>query len=450
MTQSPPNIVYLNSHDTGRYVQPYGYPVPTPNIQHIADQGVLFREAFCAAPVCSGSRAALLTGQSAHATGMLGLAHRGYRLKHPERHIVHVLRDAGYWSGLIGEQHVSADPADIGYDHVVELDSNKVRDVAPAARELIAERAGTDQPFFLSVGFFETHREYFEPSSVRDALYSRPPENIVDSPLTRRDMASFKASARSLDQGVGAVLNALDEHDLVENTLVIMTTDHGLAFPDAKCTMFDRGTGVMLILRGPGFGGGRVLDSLVSHLDLYPTICELAGIERPDWLEGESLIPLVDGHVDEIHDEIFAEVTFHAAYEPQRAVRTKRFKYIRRFDADHPGRALANVDDGATKTFLLENGWNDTDPPVEALYDTFLDPSESVNRIDDPAMADLLDDLRVRLTDWMQRTDDPLLRGPVDPAPGTVLNSVDQISADEPTTPPTKQSLTHTRRRRGG
>ncbi len=96
------------------------------------------------------------------------------------------LREAGYWSGLIGEQHVSADPADLGYDHVEDLDSTKVSDVAPAATRLIAEQARAERPFFLSVGFFETHREYFEPSSVRDALYSRPPENIVghtdDSP----------------------------------------------------------------------------------------------------------------------------------------------------------------------------------------------------------------------------------------------------------------------------
>src|SRR6187402_3179785 len=141
-----PNIVYLHSHDTGRYVQPYGYPVPTPNIQHLADQGVLFRQAFSAAPVCSGSRAALLTGQCPHASGMLGLAHRGYRLQHPERHIVHVLRDAGYWSGMIGEQHVSADPADVGYDHVVTLGSTRVHDVAPAATRLIAERAQADGP----------------------------------------------------------------------------------------------------------------------------------------------------------------------------------------------------------------------------------------------------------------------------------------------------------------
>ncbi|HKY13585.1 MAG TPA: sulfatase-like hydrolase/transferase, partial [Microthrixaceae bacterium] len=236
-----PNILYLHSHDTGRYVQPYGYPVPTPNLQHLADQGVLFRQAFAAAPVCSGSRAALLTGQCSHATGMLGLAHRGWRLSHPERHMVHVLRGAGYWSGLVGEQHVSEDPETVGYDHVVELDSTKVHDVAPAATRLIAERAGADEPFFLSVGFFETHREFFEPTSVRDALYSRPPENIVDNVLTRRDMASFKASARSLDQGVGTVLNALEEHGIADDTLVIMTTDHGLAYPDSKATMHDRG-----------------------------------------------------------------------------------------------------------------------------------------------------------------------------------------------------------------
>ncbi|MET0420551.1 MAG: sulfatase [Acidimicrobiia bacterium] len=447
---TPPNILYLHSHDTGRYVQPYGYQVPTPNIQHLADQGVLFREAFCAAPVCSGSRAALLTGQCAHATGMIGLAHRGFRLTHPERHIVHTLRAAGYWSGLVGEQHVSADVHDLGYDHVEDLGSTKVRDVAPAATRLIAERAGSEDPFFLSVGFFETHREYFEPSSVRDALYSRGPENIVDSAATRRDMASFKASARALDQGVGTVLNALEENNLVDHTLVIMTTDHGLAFPGAKATMFDRGIGVMLIMRGPGgFERGRVHDAIVSHVDLYPTICELAGIERPSWLEGVSLLPLVQGEVTDVRDEVFAEVTYHAAYEPQRAVRTKRYKYARRFDSDHPSVVLANVDDGPTKEALLAAGWADVVPPAEALYDLWLDPAEGNNRIEDPALREVRVDLEARLQDWMVKTDDPLLDGPVPPPAGAVINTVDQRSADDPTTPESTHSLTHTHRVRG-
>jgi arylsulfatase A-like enzyme len=432
---TPPNVLYLHSHDTGRYVQPYGHQVPTPNIQHLADQGVLFRQAFCTAPVCSGSRAALLTGQSTHATGMLGLAHRGYRLAHPERHIVHVLREHGYWSGLIGEQHVSADPADIGYDHVEPVDSTKVRDVAPAATRLIAERAGGEAPFFLSVGFFETHREYFEPTSLRDALYSRPPDNIVDTPETRRDVAAFKASARSLDQGVGAVLEALEEQRIADRTLVILTTDHGLAYPGAKATMFDRGIGVMLILRGPGgFVGGQVRDALVSQLDVYPTICDVVGIDRPSWLEGESLVPLVTGEVEAVRDEVFAEVTFHAAYEPQRAIRTERYKYMRRFDAEHPGPVLANLDDGLTKDVVMRAGWGELVPPAEALYDLWLDPAEGTNRIEDPRLADVLADLRARLEGWMERTGDPLLQGPIAPAPGTEVNTVDQVSPSEPTT----------------
>jgi N-sulfoglucosamine sulfohydrolase len=91
-----PNIIYLHSHDTGRYVQPYGHQIPTPNIQRLADQGLLFRRAFCAAPSCSGSRACLLTGQWAHVNGMTGLAHRGWKLDDYGRHLVHPLREAGY------------------------------------------------------------------------------------------------------------------------------------------------------------------------------------------------------------------------------------------------------------------------------------------------------------------------------------------------------------------
>src|SRR3712207_1937965 len=121
-----PNVLYLHSHDTGRYVQPYGYPVPTPNIQRLADQGVLFRQAFSVAPSCSGSRATLLTGEYSHQAGMIGLAHLGSHLRDASRHLVHTLRDAGYRTALIGEQHVSEDPKELGYDHVEEIDTNHV------------------------------------------------------------------------------------------------------------------------------------------------------------------------------------------------------------------------------------------------------------------------------------------------------------------------------------
>ena len=160
--------------------------------------------------------------------------------------------------------------------------------MVPVTLDLL-ERA-SDRPFFLSVGFFETHREWFRPSSPKKANYVMPPPNLPDAPETRLDMAAFQESARSLDRGIGAVLDALDAEGLAEDTLVICTTDHGLAFPGAKATLYDRGLGVMLILRGPGgFTGGKASDALVSHIDLFPTVCELAGIDPPEWLQGESL-----------------------------------------------------------------------------------------------------------------------------------------------------------------
>ena len=201
-----PNIVLVHSHDTGRYVQPYGHQVVTPNIQRLADQGLLFRQAFAASPMCSPSRAALLTGRWPHSNGMLGLAHRGFELADESQHIIHTLRDAGYFTAMVGEQHVSADPEDLGYDVVLDADTSHAHDVGPAAVALVRDRP--PEPFFLSVGFFETHRDYFEPTSVRDKLYSTPPANLPDSPVTRRDMASFKQSARALDHGVGAAANA--------------------------------------------------------------------------------------------------------------------------------------------------------------------------------------------------------------------------------------------------
>jgi arylsulfatase A-like enzyme len=247
-------------------------------------------------------------------------------------------------------------------------------------------------------------------------------------------MAAYKASARSLDQGVGAVLNALDEAELAENTLVILTTDHGLAFPGAKATLTDRGLGVLLIMRGPGgFHGGRVSDALVSQVDLFPTICELAGLERPQWIRGRSLLPLLREETPEINDAVFAEITFHAAYEPQRAVRTRRYKYIRRFENGHEGPVLANIDDSPSKDLLLAHGLAGRVPAEEELFDLVFDPNEAANLVGDPACAEVLAELRGRLDRWMEETDDPLLRGPVEPQEGTEINHPAQRSPSDPT-----------------
>ena len=444
MTPPRPNILYLHSHDTGRQVQPYGGAVSTPRIQRLAEEGVVFRQAFCAASTCSASRACLLTGRYAHSNGMLGLAHRGWSLNDYEQHIVHTLHEIGYHSTLVGEQHISKEPGEIGYDEVVKIETTRAINLAPVTIDIL--RRGRRRPFFLSVGFFETHRE-FVPAADGEERWLAVPPHLPDAPEIRRDMAAFNASARSLDAGIGAILDELDALGLAEDTLVICTTDHGLPFPGAKATLTDRGIGVFLIMRGPGgFRGGRVIDALVSQVDIFPTICDLVGIPPPDWLQGRSMLPLIGGAAA-IRDEVFAEGTYHAAYEPQRAIRTRRWKYILRFD-DRESPVVVNADDGPAKDAWLAAGWAERAVPSEQLFDLVLDPGEGENLVDRGELAPVVRELRERLLRWMAETGDPLLDGPVEPAPGAEYNEPDQISTSEPTR--TAPVIGRAARERGG
>jgi arylsulfatase A-like enzyme len=412
-----PNILYLHCHDAGRYVQPYGYAIRTPNIQSLAEEGVLFRQAFSGAPTCSPSRACLVTGQWAHCNGMLGLAHRGGVLDDYNRHICHTLRGAGYVTALSGFQHVArepfADPKDVGYDEC--LTDNETFDAVTGGAERFLDRPH-DKPFFLSVGFIAPHRigdEFPALFPHDDDRYVLPPAPLPDHPEIRKDMAAYHASVRSTDDCMGRVLAALERNGLAENTLVICTTDHGIPFPGMKSNLTDHGMGVMLILRGPGaFSGGKVVDAMVSQIDLFPTICEMLAIETPAWVQGRSMMPLVEGDAEEINEAVFAEINYHAAYQPCRCVRTKRWKYIRNYgDRDRP--VLSNIDNGLSKIFWYEHGWPDQHVPEEMLFDLVFDPHEACNVIDRPDLKDVADEMRGRLDDWMRETDDPILRGPI-------------------------------------
>ena len=179
--------------------------------------------------------------------------------------------------------------------------------------------------------------------------------------------------------------------------------------------------------------GGRAFDELVSHVDVFPTVCDVAGIDAPPWLVGRSLVPLSAGAEEPgIRSEIFSELTYHAAYEPQRAIRTDRYKYVRRFD-DYPYPVLPNCDDSPSKDAYLARGWDKREVSREALHDLFFNPGEGRNLIDAPEYAHILADLRERLERWMVQTSDPLLDGPV-PAPvGALINTQTQRSAGDPT-----------------
>lgn len=442
-----PNIVYLHSHDTGRTLQPYGYAVETPNLQRFAEEGVLFRNAFCAGPTCSPSRAALLTGQYPHQCGMTALAHHGGRLTDPSHHLANYLKGHGYATALSGVQHVTARHnaeglLELGYDRALSLESwpEWAKDFeawnqwyAQAAIDFIGQ-SDRSRPFFLDCGFDLTHRtgrgEQWHTSRnppAGDPRYVRPPAPLPDTPETRRDFADFREAVRLLDECHGKVLAALDAAGLSGNTLVVITTDHGIAYPLMKCNLTVHGLGVLLLMRGPaGCKGGKVIDALASHVDVFPMICEVAGLPAPAWLEGVSLAPLLTG-TESVRDAVFAEVNWHAAPEPMRSVRTARYNYIRRF-APHGGPVLPNCDDSVSKTLLRKAGWDTRSQAEEELYDVVFDPQEACNRAGDPAYAATLAEMRARLRTWMEGTNDPLLSGQIEPWPGARSLRVEDTS----------------------
>ncbi len=145
-------------------------------------------------------------------------------------------------------------------------------------------------------------------------------------------------------------------------------------------------------------------------------------------------MPVMRGNTQQIHDEVFAEVNYHAAYEPKRAARTLRYNYIRHF-GERTAPVLPNCDDSLSKTYWLEHGWRNQIVPHELLFDTVFDPEETRNLVNDAAYAPALQEMRGRLDAWMQRTNDPLLRGPVKAPPGAVVNDPNGISPLEPVHP---------------
>jgi N-sulfoglucosamine sulfohydrolase len=447
------NILLLHTHDTGRCIQPYGYAVETPQLDAFARQGALFRQAFDCGPTCSPARASLLTGQFPHECGMLGLAHRGFSLKDPSKHLANYLRGHGYRTVLAGIQHETSEPpTTLGYEENNQLPPDP--SIADVGRRLMARdsahsdrvceilRQKQERPFYISLGLFSTHRPFpEEPDADLNADYLLPPLPILDHDEARRDWAAFCTMARHVDRCFGQVLKTLAEQGLADNTLVIVTTDHGPAFPWMKCNLNDGGCGVMLMMRMPGMPAGVVSNALVSHLDVFPTLCEWTGLPPPQQqLRGTSLMPLLRGEEQDLHEELFAEINFHAARDIQRSVRSKRFRYVRRYDG-YEGVVLPNIDDGLSKRLLRREADLEQRAriPEEQLFDLYYDPLACHSVAGEAAYASALADMRQRLQTWMQATEDPLLTGlPKAPA-GSRINRQDDMEPHEGNWEPPEQ-----------
>jgi N-sulfoglucosamine sulfohydrolase len=431
------NVIYIHTHDSGRYMEPYGAPVKTPNIMNFSRRATTFRNAHCAGPTCSPSRAGLLTGQYPHCSGMLGLAHRGFSLNDYSQHMVTYFNQNGFETALSGIQHVSADTNTIGYrkhigdtdfdmSHSFSFDSEKY-DLgnALAAADYIKE--DKDSPFFLSFGMFNTHRIFPEPDiSV--------PQTIGDNEENRNDMAGFHQSLSIVDKCMGIIMDALDSSAKWDNTIVLFTTDHGMPFPGMKCTLSDQGTGVTFIMHYPGNpSAGKSIDALVSHIDVFPTYCDILNLPEPEWLQGVSLLPVFTNPEIQVREEIFSEISFHAAYEPVRSVRTNRFKLIKRYDPDQSP-VPANADGCPAKNDLKDTEYyRKIELDRISLFDLKMDPLEKRNLVGNDQYKKILGEMELKLLEWMEHTDDPLLKyNGVIPIPrGGLVNKRDCVEPKE-------------------
>ena len=412
-----PNILIIITHDTGRHLGCYGRKVETPNLNRLADEGVIFTNFFCTAPQCSPSRASLLTGRYPHNHGLIGLTHRGFHLNKDEPLLPALLADAGYSTYLFGFQHESSNPYSLGYQKVFKAKSNSCLNVTPLVLDFLAKEP--KEPFFAMIGFSETHRPFPGYEGPVDDVEGFP--YLPDIEDIRRDIASLNILVRRVDEKVGEILRAVDDAGLRDDTLIVFTTDHGVAFPGAKATLFDPGIEISMLMRGPGgFEGGKRIDALLSNLDFAPTILDLCGIPIPTKMQGKSMLPVIRGEADRLNDWIFVEQTYHAAYDPIRGVRTERFKYIRSFEK-RPFWFPPNVDGGLSKEVARRLGYFSKPRPSEMLFDLQEDPTERKNLVSDPRYADVLKRVRSILEDWMRRTADPLLHGYVPPPPGAIV-----------------------------
>ena len=412
---SRPHVVQITCHDLGRHLGSYGVPtVRTPNLDGLAAAGIRFERAFCTSPGCSPSRSALATGRYPHANGVMGLTHEafGWDLHAGERHVAALLGEHGYDTHLFGLQHVTPRTDRLGFHHVHRrgLGEVVVMDVETALGTVHG-----DNPFYFEINLEEPHRPFDQGGVRPDASDGvTVPPYLPDTEAAREEFAAMQGAIHEADRTIGRILAALDAAGHGPHTLVLFTTDHGVAMPRAKATLYDPGIGVAMIVRWPagGLAGGQTVSPLVSNVDVLPTLLEAAGAPRPDNLHGRSFLPLLRGDGYAPRDAVFAEKTYHSYYDPMRAIRTDRHKYIRNFETTFLVEGAGDIQLGPLYRTELQRYVSTTHPEVE-LYDLDADPLEQRNLAGQPEVAEVERELDVRLWRWMEETDDPLLHGPV-------------------------------------
>ena len=407
----------LTCHDIGRHLHCYGVEtVASPNLDAFASSGAMFTRAFCTAPQCSPSRASIATGMYPHNNGVMGLAHAGFdwEISAGVPHAAAIFHAAGFESHLFGNQHVSLHPESLGFDgiHSPDHDRGNATGLSVAeAVERFLQQQGADGRLYLEVNFDDTHRPYPTQSGMDHSDWPFIPPYLPAGPEAAAEMRGAEAAIAEMDEAVGRVLAALEASGRAATALVIFTTDHGLAMPAAKCTLYDAGIEVALIARLPGAPPAELVE-LVSNIDILPTLLEGAGVAAPARVQGRSFLPLLTGDPYEPRTAVFAEKTFHSYYDPMRCIRTSAHKLIRNFEAAFAVEVPGDIQLGAV--FRSDPGRYSTDRrAITELYDLADDPLERTNLAGRMEAGDVERRLNDELWRWMEETDDPLLKGPV-------------------------------------
>lgn len=428
------NLIMIDCHDLGQHLSCYGWSsVSSDNLAQLASDGIYFENSFCTSPQCSPSRAALYTGRYPHSNGMFGLAHSpfNWRLHDDEIYLAKYLQSAGYETAHVGVQHVTDGSVEsvqgLGFDHM--LARGQAAELADSAIEFLEKPHG--RPFFLNIGFFEPHRDSqggFKQAPPDNSRGTDLPNYIPDTIEAHQEFSELQGTIKAMDQAIGLIIDTLHQQNLMDDTWLIFTTDHGLAMPRAKCTLYDPGIKTSLIMYSPSLGlvGGRQVTDLVSHVDMVPTILDALQIPIPDRLQGKSYWALLKDEDYQARQEIYTEKTFHTAYEPQRSIRTARYKLIWNAEVD-----ITNVPADIMHSPIYPQMIDEltvTRPQIE-LYDLEVDPDEKNNLARQELYKEIERDLRSRLLLWMQETKDPLLDGPI--ASPYYRMAVQQLSGDE-------------------
>ncbi|NWK57601.1 sulfatase [Verrucomicrobiaceae bacterium N1E253] len=429
-----PNIVFCIADDWGWPHSPlYGdQVVKTPTLQRIAANGVLFNHAFVSSPSCTPSRNAALTGQ--YHWRLTSGANLWSHFPKGVQTFPLILTQHGYH---VGSFRKAFGP---GVDRSPSVSGKKYASV-----DAFFKARPKDKPFCFWFGSSDPHRSYKVGSGIKsgmDPAKVQLPPYYPDHPSVRSDICDYYFEVQRFDREVGELLDRLKQSGELDNTLVVMTGDHGWPFPRGKSNLYDIGARVPLAMQwGDKLGGKRRIDDFVSFVDFAPTFLELAGVDRPDDMSGRSLLPLLlsqkSGQVEPSRSHVIYGKERHVPCQekgtiaaPCRAIRNHKFLYIHNFFPDRwPVGApeaefrsnWADCDNGPSKSYILDHRVElqsiqayelcFAKRPQDELYDVKNDPWQIHNLAADPKHAETLKQLRTQLMQELQTTGDLRVQG---------------------------------------